>query len=169
MPLQCRSQPLQGWVTPNWAVDLTVKDANSCRCSDPSQALPSDTFSPELGRVRIQSYPLVFLSICPCSAGVGLEFFFWGSCFSSCRVQVPDDGLGFHPKDQAMIQHLTWEHPGLVLSLILPASVLKHRILIILGLHLSTLLQKGHRKQAFDTMFCGISNFILCQVKRGPG
>lgn len=148
---------------------MTVNDAKSCPCPDPFQPFPSDTFSPEVGCVQIQSCPLVFPSFCPCSAGMGLGFFFWGSCFSSHRPQVPDAGFGFHPKDQPMRQHFACEHPGLVLSLIPPASVLKHRVLIILGLRLSTALQKGHRKQAFSIMFCGVFSFVLCQAKHGAG
>lgn len=76
-------------VTHKRAVDLTIKDANSCHCPDPFQLLPSDTFSPDVGCVQIQSCP-VFLSLCPCSVGVGLGLFFWGSCLSSHRVQVLD-------------------------------------------------------------------------------
>lgn len=107
----------------------------------------------------------IFHSVLSYSVGVGLGFSFWDSCLSSCRVQVPGASLGFHPKDQVMKQHLTCEHPGLVLSLILPASVLEHGVLMILGLHLSTVLQRGHTKQAFSVMFCGMLNFVSCQTK----
>jgi len=108
---------IAGVVTPihKRAVDVTVKDADSCHCPDPFQPLPSDTLFPEVGCVQIQSCPPVLLSFCPFSVGVGLGFFFHGSS----GEQVADAAsLGFHPKGQARRKHHTCEHPGLVLSLI---------------------------------------------------
>lgn len=105
-------------VTHKRAVDLTIKDANSCHCPDPFQLLPSDTFSPDVGCVQIQSCP-VFLSLCPCSVGVGLGLFFWGSCLSSHRVQVLDSTQKTRPWNGISLVSIQ------VLRLILPASVLK--------------------------------------------
>lgn len=95
LPLQCRTWPSQEWVIP----DLQEG------CLDPFQPLTTDTFSPEAGRVQIQPCLQVFLSFCPCLVW-RWDFFFWSSCLSSCRVQAPDAGLGFCPKEQAMRQHL---------------------------------------------------------------
>lgn len=56
------------------AVDLTVKDASSCHCPDPFQPLLSDTFSPEVECVQIQSCPTFFIPCFPTQLVWGWDF-----------------------------------------------------------------------------------------------
>lgn len=96
----------------------------------------------------------------------GLGFFFCDSHLFSCRAEVADAGLGFHPKDQAIrASHLRASR--FCVEPDCTCLVMKDRVLVILGLHLFTVLQKGHGKQ--HSASCSVGCLTLCQAKHSAG
>lgn len=153
MPLKFRSCPSWGWVFPDCR-----SDCYGFKLMSLSWSFPDLSLRPLLSRGEMCSDPILFF-IFPCSVIKGWDFSFVTPTFSHERQRqlmlVFDSTQKTRPWE-----HLTCEHPGLVLSLIVPALVMKQRVLVILGLHLSKVHQKGHGKQAFSIMFCGMFNFV---------